>query len=67
MDETLAIDPHRSAEVWDHEGKVHLALNEDRYGRVQVSMTPMQARMLAQMLQEACPEDAFADPAEKPV
>jgi hypothetical protein len=57
MDETLKTDKHHEVNVWDHEGKVHLSVEDRRQDRVQVVLTPMQARMVAQMLQDACPDE----------
>lgn len=52
MDEYLKADTGE-ANVWDHEGNVHLALENRCEDRVQVSMTPEQARQLADMLVRA--------------
>jgi hypothetical protein len=52
MDETLKGETGE-ANVWDHEGKVHLAIENRCQDRVQIAMTPEEARQLAEMLVSA--------------
>jgi hypothetical protein len=72
MNETLETSPGRTLNVWDHdEGgvkKIWLSVDVNYAShreQAQLFMTPMQARQLAQMLEDACPRDEFTDEPSK--